>query len=150
MALLFLSDQGLNRIAMVGKVAERAKYLGFRDAEDVGDFKNGFAAQVKCRDVPDGDAQTVDERLAATDARTADDMRMFGLDSFRHSCARTLSPHHQYNVSDNRRQAAYAASGMHTCSSSFSQRSWIRSARFGSGWPGGSASPSAVSQRGNA
>ena len=41
-----------------------------------------------------------------------------------------------------------AWTGMHTCSSSFSQRSWSKSARFGKGWPCGSASVTAPSQRG--
>ena len=39
---------------------------------------------------------------------------------------------------------------MQICSSNFSQRSWTRSARLGNGWPSGSASLTAVSQRGKA
>ncbi len=45
-------------------------------------------------------------------------------------------------------RGVHALSGMHTCSSNFSQRSWITSARFGNAWPGGKDSLSAARKRG--
>jgi hypothetical protein len=45
---------------------------------------------------------------------------------------------------------AHVETGMHTCSSSFSQCSCTRSATFGNPWPGGSDSLSDASQRGKA
>src|SRR5687767_2127006 len=84
MALLFLSDQGGDLLAVVEEVAQGMDDLGFGEVEGGRYLRDRFAQEIEGGHVPNGDAQTVNERLAAANAFPADDVGVLGLDKGRH------------------------------------------------------------------
>jgi hypothetical protein len=85
MGLLFLGDQREDFIAMVEEVAQGVEDLSLGDAQRLGDLQDGFATPVQRGHVADRHPQAIDHGLAAADAREPNNVRMLGLDSFRHA-----------------------------------------------------------------
>jgi hypothetical protein len=84
MGLLFLSDECRNLVVVVEEVTERVVNLSLGESQGLGDVEYGFAALMKRNHVPDRNAQTVDHRLAATDAFEPDNVRVLRLHGFVH------------------------------------------------------------------
>src|ERR1019366_2848186 len=78
MGLLFLSDEGGNLAAMVEEITQAVENLGLGEVQSIRNFENGFALKIKRRHMANRDAQAVDDRLAAANAFTANDVRMIG------------------------------------------------------------------------
>lgn len=66
MGLLSLSDECGNLVTVIEEVTQAMKDLGFGEIQSVRDFEDGFALKIQRRDMPNRDAQAVDDRLAAS------------------------------------------------------------------------------------
>jgi hypothetical protein len=84
MGQLFLGDERQDFVAMVEEVTERVENLGLGYAQSFSNLQNGFAALMQGNHVADSDAQGIDNRFAAADAREAHDVRVLALHCIGH------------------------------------------------------------------
>lgn len=78
MGLLFLRDEIDYFLAVVEEITQAVKHLCIREVKGIGNFQNGFAAQVEGSNVAHCDAQTVDDRLPAAHGLALNNVGMFG------------------------------------------------------------------------
>jgi hypothetical protein len=84
MSMLFLRDEVGDCLAVIEEITQAVKDLCFGEIQGVGDFQDGFAAQVEGGDMAHGDAQAVNERFPAAHTVTVHDMRMLGFEKCFH------------------------------------------------------------------
>src|SRR5437867_4448020 len=74
MGVLFQRNERHDFVPMIEEIAQGVEDLGFAQTQCQGDLLNCFPALVKRSDVPDGDAQAVDDRFAPAHSFEAENM----------------------------------------------------------------------------
>jgi len=85
MSKFFLRNQRQDFRAMIEEITEGVKDLRFRDAQRLSNVEDRLAALMQRNNVPDGDAQPVNDRLAPAHAFKPDDVRIFGFRCLGHA-----------------------------------------------------------------